>query len=74
MNERMTVTLLNSPTGVTETDVEVVAEGTPAYVWHSPFKAETFHLEGATLNTGRPVYAFVGFHESTIPLPGYPGA
>ena len=69
------VTLLDSPSGVTEMEVDVVAEAVPVFIWFGPFKRERFHLDGTTLNGDhRPVYQYVGTDTSDgIALLGYPG-
>ena len=69
------VTLLDSPSGVTEVEVDVVAEAVPVFIWHGPHKRERFHLDGTTLNgDDRPVYQYVGTDTSEgLALPGYLG-
>jgi len=70
------VTLLDSPSGVTEVEVDVVAEAVPVFIWHGPHKREWFHLDGTTLDADHhPVYQYVGTDTSDgFALPGYPGA
>ena len=64
MTDSIRVSLIGSPSGVTESDVDVVDENVPAYVWLNSSTREVFHLDGRESTAGgKPVYVYQGTDE-----------